>query len=570
MSRISTPFPARVGYYELLAPIGAGGMATVYLGVSTSTSGVSRHVAVKMIHGTADADSQLAHDLLKEARLVAQIRHPNVVPVLDVGEDPNGLFLVMEYIEGDNFAALRRAAKRAGETIPEPIALRIVTDALAGLAAAHDLKDANGASLGVVHRDFSPHNIMVGTDGVSRLTDFGIAKVAYTGGHTRTGRIKGKIAYMAPEQARGGKVDQRCDVWAAGVVAWEAVVGERLYDTDDEIGALLRIVNEDPPRLRDARPDLPPELDEAMHWALTRDLPLRCPSADALRRRFLSASRIADTAEVAEFVRRIIGPKLIDRQARIEKIRRRRGHVDAPATAERSGSLPAFDLVSDAFSEPAETSEREERPATSREDTTGATIAWKEQAESGGAPPPGGVITGSVERSIAGVLADRRKRAAIIGVASGLGIGGVLISVIFIAVGSRSAPNEIPASSAPPASLVPLASTPAAAPPGDPPPPATAIEPKDQPFTIKANGDIASLKVGSDLMLIKPPTSDVGLAERPKAGVAIEAVAADGRRARSTIPEQGDSLTLDFGRRPVSGGNVKPSSPFADNPYKKK
>ena len=154
----------------------------------------------------------------------------------------------------------------------------------------------------------------MGTDGGGGLTAFVIAMMAYPAGHTRTGKIKGKIAYMAPEQARGAKVDQRCDVWAAGAVAWEAIVGDRLYDTEDEIGALLKIVNEDPPRLRSVRPDLPEELDDALDWALTRELAERCPSADALRRRLLAAHPVADTTDVAEFVRRVVGPQLADRR----------------------------------------------------------------------------------------------------------------------------------------------------------------------------------------------------------------------------------------------------------------
>ncbi|MBK8994147.1 MAG: serine/threonine protein kinase [Myxococcales bacterium] len=572
MSRISAPFPERVGWYELLAPIGAGGMATVYLGVAARDGGFQRHVAVKMIHGTAETDAQLANDLLKEAKLAAKIRHPNVVPVLDVGEDPYGLFLVMEYVEGDTLAGLRRAAKRAGERIPEPVALRIVTDALAGLHAAHELKDRDGDTLGVVHRDFSPHNILVGTDGVSRLTDFGIAKVAYTAGHTRTGKIKGKIAYMAPEQARGAKVDRRCDVWAAGVVAWEALVGERLYDTEDEIGALLKIVNEDPPRLRSVRADLPEELDEAMHWALTRDLDARCPSADALRRRLLSAHPIADTAEVAEFVRRIVGPKLLERAKKVEEIRRLRGQVGALVDAVReTGATPSpLDAPSGSFRVEAVTAEPEADPgqAPVREDTTGATIAWKEQGGHGPVPVTGSV-TASVEKSIAAIFSDRRNRAAIIGVASGLGIGVVLVSVILMSVGKRAEP-EASKSSLPAVAAAP-------GPTEEPSPPPAPTEVKEHTFTIKANADIATLKVADKTIQIQPAAPEVELDWHPDTGAVIEAVSADGRRVKSKVGEATSELSLEFAKKPTGGGTTAKPPPkpttgggFADNPYRKK
>ena len=549
-------------------------MATVYLGVAAGEAGLQRQVAVKMIHGTAETDAHLAADLLKEAKLAAKIRHPNVVPVLDVGEDPYGLFLVMEYVEGDTLAGLRRAAKRAGERIPEPIALRIVTDALAGLHAAHDLKDKNGTSLGVVHRDFSPHNILVGTDGVSRLTDFGIAKVAYTAGHTRTGKIKGKIAYMAPEQARGAKVDQRCDVWAAGVVAWEALVGERLYDTEDEIGALLKIVNEDPPRLKDVRPDLPQELDEAMHWALTRELDARCPSADALRRSMLTAYSVADTAEVAEWVRQVVGPKLVDRAKKVEDIRRLRGQVGDLMEAVRDKTVTpspwdSIDAPSGAFPVSGEAPEPETSRSAPREDTTGATIAWKEH---GGAGQPQGTsaVTASVERSIAAFLSDRRKRAAIIGVASGVSISLLLLLVIVVSVRGRGTETDASKS----ALAVPAA---APTPSNEPDLPPVPLDTKGQTFTIKANSDIASLKVAGKSIEIAPAAPEVELDWRPDAGASIEAVAADGRRVRAKVAEGTEELALDFGKKPVGGTTPvrppvapKPTGGFAENPYKKK
>jgi serine/threonine-protein kinase len=559
-------------------------MATVYLGVAAREGGFQRHVAVKMIHGTAETDSHLANDLLKEAKIAAKIRHPNVVPVLDVGEDPYGLFLVMEYVEGDTLAGLRRMVKRAGEHIPEPVGLRIVTDALAGLHAAHDLKGRDGESMGVVHRDFSPHNILVGTDGVARLTDFGIAKVAYTAGHTRTGKIKGKIAYMSPEQARGAKVDQRCDVWAAGVVAWEALVGERLFDTEDEIGALLKIVNEDPPRLGSVRADLPVELDEALHWALTRDLDARCPSADALRRALLAAHPIADTAEVAEFVRRIVGPKLAERERKVEEIRRLRGQVGTlvdsmrlpPAgsnpyatTADRSGAHPAVGPLPPPpeFGEPRR-----------KEDTTGASVAWHEREGSGGAPALDvSTVTSSLEKRLAALLGNRRNRAAIFGIAGGLS-GGLLLLVILVAAirGVRSGPAT--GSSGPVAVVSASAPTAPVPPPLPEPVPTPAASPvKPEPFVVRANAELVLLKLGKETQQVSPATKEVELMLQVAPDDELEAVSLDGRRTRGKITKGARELSLEFPKRaaPVASPRPTPKATatgggFADNPYKKK
>src|SRR5580704_13773364 len=189
-------------------------MATVYLARTVGPGGFTTEVALKLTHAHLRENPEFSHDLLEEAKLVARIRHHNVVPVIDVGEDPRGIYLVMEYVEGDSLAGL---FKRAGSTRPIPLAIaaRFMLDALEGLHAAHELRDEAGQLLGLVHRDFTPHNILIGTDGVARLADFGIAKAATRLGNTRMGMVKGKIAYMPPEQAKGLTLDRRCDVWAA-------------------------------------------------------------------------------------------------------------------------------------------------------------------------------------------------------------------------------------------------------------------------------------------------------------------------------------------------------------------
>jgi serine/threonine-protein kinase len=340
----------RLGPYELLVPLGEGGMARVYLGRRVGPRGFQRDVAIKVMRPElALAGAGAAVDLVEEARLAAQIHHPNVVPVLDVGEEENGVFLVMDYVEGDTLAALQKAA---GGSVPIPIALRILSDVLSGLHAAHELCDADGAPLGVVHRDFSPQNILVGLDGMSRLTDFGIAKAAFREGVTQSGLIKGKVGYLSPEQAQGKRLDARSDVWAAGVVAWELFAGDRLYKVVDPIATALEIVTASPRRLREANPEIAERVETAVHYALEKELERRCSSARAYRECLLQAAGVqpASAAEVGAFVRELVGHKLED--IRLEALSTAARHRDAPMAVETPPSEPyAPEALSPALSE---------------------------------------------------------------------------------------------------------------------------------------------------------------------------------------------------------------------------
>lgn len=331
------PFPEHVGKYELLIPIGTGGMATVYLARATGVGGFSRDVALKLVHAHLRSDEESKLQLLEEAKLAAKIRHPNVVPVLEVDEDPFGLFLVMDYVEGENLAGLVRAAKTAGMPLSHRLIARILNDALLGLHAAHELVGDEGSPLNLVHRDFSPQNILVSIQGTTRLGDFGVAKAADRAVRTKTGLVKGKINYMSPEQARGYAVDRRCDVWAAGVVAWELLARQRLHTADDDVATLLSIVTEHPPRLSSVIPGIPPEIDDAVDWALTPYLDDRCPTAEQFRQALEAGWQqwegIADSAELAAFVQRIVGPKLAERSDSIAEVRTLRQRMGQLARA---------------------------------------------------------------------------------------------------------------------------------------------------------------------------------------------------------------------------------------------
>jgi hypothetical protein len=312
-------FPERVGKYELLLPLGTGGTATVYLARTRGVAGFEREVALKLVHAHLRADEESRLHLLEEARLAARIRHPNVVPVTEVDADAVGVFLVMDYVEGEALSGLVRLLRDQNHRLPPRLIARNMNDSLAGLHAAHELRDSQGQFIGLVHRDFSPQNILVGIEGVARLADFGVAKAASRTVRTKTGLVKGKVAYMSPEQARGHKVDRRCDVWAAGVVVWELITGRKLYDHEDDVATLLSVVTEEPPRLASVMQGVPPALDEAVAYALTSDVNNRCPSAEAFRCLLESAwdecGGMASTSELGAFVRQTVGHKLAERRA---------------------------------------------------------------------------------------------------------------------------------------------------------------------------------------------------------------------------------------------------------------
>jgi serine/threonine protein kinase len=277
---------AKLERYEILAKLAAGGMATVYVARVQAVAGFERLVAIKVLHANLAHEDEFIRMFLDEARLAASIRHPNVVPTIDVcgaKETGCGYFIVMEYIEGDHLGALMSSAHKAQERLPLPVVLRILADALGGLGAAHALRDDAGRTLNLVHRDVSPHNIMVGRDGVVRLTDFGVAKAEDRLTHTRDGQVKGKLAYMAPEQAVSGATDARSDLFSVGVILWECVTGQRLFRADTTAGTLNKLLREPIAAPSSVDPALAP-LDALLAKALARDPDARFQTADDFAR----------------------------------------------------------------------------------------------------------------------------------------------------------------------------------------------------------------------------------------------------------------------------------------------
>lgn len=292
----------QLGPYELVKKLASGGMGSVYLGRRTGPGGFERLVAVKVLHDHLRDDPDFVAMFLDEARLAAAIRHANVVPTLEIANDTH-LYMVMEYVEG---TTLQRLQKRAAEGAPLPVAvgLRIIIDVLHGLHAAHELCDPEGRPLNVIHRDVSPHNILIGNEGVARLTDFGVARAARRQAVTQGKTIKGKFAYMPPEQLRDRTIDRRADVFAAGVVLWEALTGTHLFRRGTDAETISGVLSGPIHAPSSQRPDIPPVLDRITLCALDRDPARRFATAEAFANAILTAGvPIASRAEVSRHVR---------------------------------------------------------------------------------------------------------------------------------------------------------------------------------------------------------------------------------------------------------------------------
>ncbi len=304
--------PLQLGRYSLFAELASGGMATVYIGRLNSEAGFGRVVAIKRLHPHLAREPQFVSMFLDEARLAARIQHPNVVPILDVVTLGTELFLVMEYVKGESLVALLRETATAGATVPIPVVATIAMGLLAGLHAAHEATDEAGRSLGIVHRDVSPQNLLVGIDGVARVLDFGIAKASVRLQTTREGQLKGKLAYMAPEQV-SGQVTRRTDIYAAGIVLWEALACRRMFRGETEAHILQQVMAADfrPPSL--FNPEVPPELDRVVLRALSKDPEARYATARDMAADLDRVLRPASAMTVADWVEKRAGEALASR-----------------------------------------------------------------------------------------------------------------------------------------------------------------------------------------------------------------------------------------------------------------
>ena len=304
-----------IGRYQLHAELAAGGMATVHLGRLLGPVGFARTVAIKRLHPQFAKDPEFVSMFVDEARLAARIRHPNVVSTLDVVAEEGELFLVMDYVQGESLSRIQKTLAKRGERIPPKMTAAMLVSTLHGLHAAHEAHDDHGSPLNVVHRDVSPQNILVGVDGVARVLDFGVAKAAGRVAQTRDGQIKGKIAYMAPEQFRPGEIGRAVDVYAAGVVLWETLAHKRLVVGDSEAAMIERVLYGTFENVTDYAPELPRAIDDVLKKALSRDPQARYATAREMAAAVEGVLGVASMHELSEWVS-TVAHETLDRRAR--------------------------------------------------------------------------------------------------------------------------------------------------------------------------------------------------------------------------------------------------------------
>jgi serine/threonine protein kinase len=301
---VSVACARRVGRYLLLQEIARGGMATVHLGRAVGDHGFYRRVAIKRLLSQFTRDPQFTTMMLDEARIASCVNHPNVAGVIDVVQEDDELFLVLDYIHGDTLARLMRRAQ--GTPVPLRIATSVVSGLLHGLYAAHEARDEYDEPLDIVHRDISPQNVMVGTDGITRVLDFGIAKALGSSHNTSRGDIKGKLAYMAPEQLSAQPATQQSDIFAAGIVLWEALTGRRLFDFASEREAFARPLDFVAPAPSSLVPGLPEALDAVVLRALSPNPAARFQSAREMALALEATSDSARPSEVGVWVEELM------------------------------------------------------------------------------------------------------------------------------------------------------------------------------------------------------------------------------------------------------------------------
>jgi eukaryotic-like serine/threonine-protein kinase len=334
--------PLIVGRYALFDELAAGGMATVHLARLLTNDGTGRTVAVKRLHSQYTKDNEFCAMFMDEARLVTRIKHPNCVRTVDVVQTDAGLFLVMEYVHGESLSRLMRTTRERKEPVPPKLIATLVHNALLGLHAAHEVTGDDGKPLNVVHRDVSPQNIIVGIEGVAKVLDFGIAKAAGRMQTTREGQIKGKLAYMAPEQIRG-QVDRRTDVFAAAVCLWEALASRRLHEGLKDVEIVTRVVQGKfvPPSTYAS--GIPHDLDQIVLKGLAADPKKRYLTAKDMASDIESKIGLVDRAEIARWVEKLAKPTLDKRAAKVAAMEK------AAKDLQPSGPSTRMPSLSDAF-----------------------------------------------------------------------------------------------------------------------------------------------------------------------------------------------------------------------------
>lgn len=310
-----------LGRYRIVDEIGVGGMASVHLARMDGPGGFQKWVAIKKIHAHLVEDESFVQMFLDEARVAARISHPNVATVFDLGKHDDSYWIAMEYLHGEPLREVMRRTEELGSAMPPEIACRVIADAAEGLHAAHELVGKKGEKLGLVHRDVTPHNLFVTYDGVTKVVDFGIAKFSSRVSNTRAGTLKGKLAYMSPEQVHGEGIDRRTDIFALGVVLWELTTGRRLFRMENDLDTLAKVQECNVPTPSSLIRGYPVDLESIVMKALAKNRSERFNTARELSRALQSLlmrrGLFVASDEVAVYTQSIFNDRIQKRDAHL-------------------------------------------------------------------------------------------------------------------------------------------------------------------------------------------------------------------------------------------------------------
>jgi eukaryotic-like serine/threonine-protein kinase len=324
--------PERLGHYEILLPIATGTVARVYLARPTASAGFDRYVVVKVAVDALRDDCAFTKGVIDAARLGANLRHANVVPIYDVGEDDRRAFVVVEYVPGESLLGLRRRAAEMGMPLPQRVVLRMVVDALHGLHAFHEHESEEGGPRGLVVGDVSPRNVLIGTDGVTRLCELGLTQAALQSSTMRAEVQRARRRYMAPDEKRGEPIDRRGDIWALGAIAWELLTGREIDEDVAELPPLRSVA---------AHPDeISEPLERVIERAVRVDRDLRIGTAAELAKDIAAGCTLAEASEVAEHVNRLAGTDLARRRAELAQMRKQQRSVPPETRTEPGMGAP--------------------------------------------------------------------------------------------------------------------------------------------------------------------------------------------------------------------------------------
>ncbi len=310
-----------LGKYELIKRIAVGGMSEIYLASQGGLEGFDRAVIVKCIREDLDTENEVKEMFIDEARIAACLKHPNIVHLYDVGRDGDTAYLAMEYIFGRDMMSICDRARFLGRELPVQVLAKIMCDVLAGLHYAHVVAEFEDRPLHVIHRDVSPQNILLSFDGITKLVDFGIAKATARLSETRAGILKGKYAYMSPEQVRGKPLDHRSDQFSLAVVFYEALTHTRLFQRDTDYSTMEAVDRCEIPPIKVLRKDIPRRLLRVLRKAMRRNPKRRFSSAKEMERslhKLLRGSGVEQTERVSDFVRGLFSTELHARDRAIE------------------------------------------------------------------------------------------------------------------------------------------------------------------------------------------------------------------------------------------------------------